>query len=350
VKKEIRIKAPVIGPRQLDTLYFGGGTPSLLNPTKLMEIINALKENGFELKKSAEVTLEINPATLTPEKLDLLIHGGFNRFSVGAQSFNDRLLKIANRKHSAQDTRDTLSLLNSHGLNFSLDILFALPTQKMDDLAHDLDEALSFNPPHVSPYCLTVPESNPMAKNRPQDETQVEMFSLIEKKLTERGLKRYEISNFAKPGFESRHNQLYWNDDEYWGIGLSSHSYLHRFEWGCRFWNPRPINEYIKDIENLTPGLWSLENAAPTTAERLKEHQALTDFFHISLRRAEGLSIKEFEKKFKRPLQSVAAKPLEKLLNRRLLLEKNDSLALSPEGVILSNYVFEELTFLASRH
>ncbi|MDZ4677236.1 MAG: radical SAM family heme chaperone HemW [Oligoflexia bacterium] len=346
VKKEITSRASVIHPRKLDTLYFGGGTPSLLEPSQLIEIINTLKENGFELSKSSEVTIEINPATLTQKKLEALIKGGFNRFSVGAQSFNDRLLKIAHRKHSAQDTRDTLSLLNSYKLNFSVDVLFALPTQTLDDLAHDLDEIQHFNPPHVSPYCLTVPESNPMAKNRPQDEVQIEMFSLIETRLLKHGLNRYEISNFAKPGFESRHNLLYWNDDEYWGIGLSSHSYLHRFEWGSRFWNPRSINDYVKQIEQQDSKPWTLDGLPNESGERLKEHQALTDFFHISLRRAEGFKPENFERKFSRPLQSIAAKPLEKLLNKRLLIENDNGYALSPEGILLSNHVFEELTFL----
>ncbi len=346
VKKEISTRAQAIKPRPLDTLYFGGGTPSLLEPFQLIEIIDALKENGFELKKSAEITIEINPATLTEDKLDQLLKGGFNRFSVGAQSFDDRLLKIAHRKHSAQDTHDTLSLLNSYKLNFSLDILFALPTQTLSDLERDLDLAIGFNPPHVSPYCLTVPESNPMSKNRPQDDTQVEMFSLIESRLKKQGLNRYEISNFAMPGYESRHNLLYWDDAEYWGIGLSSHSYLHRYEWGARFWNPRSIGDYVQQIESESSKSWSLESMADNQIERLKEHQALTDYFHISLRKAGGFSIRNFESKFNKPLKNIAAKPLERLLNKQLLIEKDESYSLSSQGILLSNHVFEELTFL----
>ena len=133
---------------------------------------------------------------------------------------------MARRKHSAEETRDTLRLLQSRGLNFSLDLLFALPTQSLDQVERDLEEILRWNPPHVSPYCLTVPEGHVFSKGRAADEIQVAMFDAIEKALTGGGLQRYEISNFAKPGFESRHNLLYWNDDEYWGVGLSSHSYL----------------------------------------------------------------------------------------------------------------------------
>ena len=175
VKKEIIKKTASIGPRPVDTIYFGGGTPSLLEPSLLQEVIQTFKNQGFTPKPDAEITLEINPATLDENKLDLLVEAGFNRFSVGAQTFNDQLLKVAHRKHSAQDTRETLEQLRKRKLNFSLDILFALPGQTEEDLKKDLETAIDFEPFHVSPYCLTVPESNPLASNRPEDEIQVKI-------------------------------------------------------------------------------------------------------------------------------------------------------------------------------
>jgi oxygen-independent coproporphyrinogen III oxidase len=348
VKKEIELRAPEVGPKPLDTLYFGGGTPSLLPPELLIDIVQTLNRCGFPLKKNAEVTLEINPATLNESHIKTLLSAGFNRFSVGAQSFDDALLKKAHRRHSAQDTRDTLSLLKSLGVNLSLDVLFALPTQPLEQVGRDVDEALRFDPPHVSPYCLTVPEGHPFSTGRAPDEEQIEMFDVIEKKLIEGGLHRYEISNFAKPGFESRHNLLYWNDDEYWGVGLSSHSYLHRFDWGVRFWNPRNINEYVSAIDKLSGGDWRLAKLRSEEGERLLRHQALTDFMHISLRKSEGLDRARFEKKFGTQLETVAAAEIERLKEDGLITEVGQNITLSAKGLLLSNKVFEAFTFLAS--
>lgn len=334
VQNEIKTTAPQIKPRPLDTLYFGGGTPSLLDPPLLWEIIRSLKEEGFSFKPNTEITLEINPATINDDKLRQLIQMGFNRFSVGAQTFDDKLLKISNRRHSAQETIETLGLLKSRGLNYSLDLLFALPQQDLKHLQKDIEQALHFQPQHISPYCLTVPETNPMAKNRAPEGVQVEMFELIKNELQKAGLERYEISNFAKPGFESRHNMLYWDDDEYWGIGLSSHSYMRWGAWGSRFWNPRGIQDYI--------------NKMPIQTERLEKHQALTDFFHISLRKSSGLDKAQFKNKFKTDVEVLAGKQIEKLTKKGWLTDSGNKLSLTEQGIVLSNQVFEEFTFLSS--
>jgi oxygen-independent coproporphyrinogen III oxidase len=347
VKKEIIMKGPAVGPRnRVDTVYFGGGTPSLLEPHLLADVLATLKDQGFAAGEASEITLEINPATLDGKKLENLLKAGFNRFSVGAQSFNDELLKLAHRKHSAQDTRDTLSLLVKNGVNFSLDILFALPGQTTDDLSRDLDEAMQFGAPHVSPYCLTVPESNPLYKGRPLDDTQVAMFDLIESRLTQAGLLRYEISNFAKPGFESRHNFLYWNDDEYWGVGLSSHSYLHVSRWGTRFWNTRSLEKYDEHVRSLQPGSWSPLGLPEESGEVLLPHQALTDFIHTALRKATGLSRSGFQQKFGFRLEQALGASFPKLLKHGLIRDEEDRIVLTRQGVLLSNKVFQELTFL----
>ncbi len=342
VQSEIKTKSKTIGPRPLDTLYFGGGTPSLISPDLLNCVIQTLSECGFPLKHTSEVTLEINPATTDQGNLEKLIGFGFNRFSVGAQTFDDRLLKIAHRRHSAQDTIDTLSLLKKYSLNFSLDVLFALQTQTLYDLKKDLDIALSFSPPHVSPYCLTVPETNPMAKGRAPEDEQVEMFDLLKTALEVGGLARYEISNFSRPGLESRHNMLYWDDDEYWGVGLSSHSYMHWGSWGSRFWNPRGIDDYVKATDAS-----ALNWESSAAHENLMRHQALTDYFHISLRKTSGIDPIKFERKFGSSLEDVAGPRLKTLLGKGWLIEEQTGFSLSETGLVLSNQVFEELTFLS---
>jgi oxygen-independent coproporphyrinogen-3 oxidase len=347
VKKEIETKGPAIGQRQLDTLYFGGGTPSVVEPRLLVAVITALKENGFPLKPSAEVTLEINPGTISEKDLDILVKGGFNRFSVGVQTFDDRLLDLSRRKHSAADTRSTLKLLGQNKLNYSTDVLFSLPTQSIEGLKDDLQQLLEFSPPHVSPYCLTVPEGHPFSKNRAPEGEQIEMFSTIEDLLVGAGHQRYEISNFSKPGFESRHNLIYWTDQEYWGVGNSSHSYMKKSVWGSRFWNPRGIDVYSDEIAGLSH--WSLDSFEKEKGEILNRHEALTDFFHISLRMSFGLDPDNFENKFNETLETVAGDTLNRLSSQGLMEKSGRKWGLTSKGKLLSNQVFAQFTF-GKRH
>ncbi|MBK9293744.1 MAG: radical SAM family heme chaperone HemW [Oligoflexia bacterium] len=338
VCEEIKLKAPHIKPRPVDTIYFGGGTPSLLEPELIRKVLLTLKDCGFTPKEHCEITLEVNPATVNTKKITAFLVMGVNRFSLGAQTFRDDLLKIANRKHSARDTINTLALFKDLVSNYSVDLLFALPLQTMDDLKKDLDIIIRYAPKHVSPYCLTVVESNPMAKNRPMEADQIRMFSLIEETLTQSGFNKYEISNFSLPAYESRHNLLYWNDQEYWGVGLSSHSYIKWGSWGTRFWNPRSIEEYAK-FKKLN---WQTLGYH----EVLSKQEALTDYFHTQLRKTSGLNKHAFVNKFLNPPQKYAAKELATLKSQGLLREDPERLFLSQKGVLVSNQVFKELTFL----
>jgi oxygen-independent coproporphyrinogen-3 oxidase len=339
LKKEIVERAPVIGPRPLDTVYFGGGTPSLLEPEMLGAIVNSFKEAGFTTNSNTEVTLEINPATLDDTKLQKLMDFGFNRFSVGVQTFNERLLELCKRKHSAQDTLNTLNLLEKYQLNYSVDILFALPHQSLGDLKEDLRILNDFNFKHSSPYCLTVPEGHPMSLQRPQDEVQVEMFSVIEEALNKKGLERYEISNFAIPGFESRHNLLYWTNEEYWGVGLSAHSYMKRAPWGTRFWNARQLAAYFDDLKKP----FDLKNNK--NGEWLSQAQAMTDYCHTALRMSSGLSEKRFFDLFQTPLKELKSREIYKLLEGGLVSNENNKIRLTSKGLLLSNQVFLDFVF-----
>ena len=202
VRREIRGRHSFWSEREISTLYFGGGTPSLLEPELIVAIRDELAKAGFVFRTDAEVTIEINPATISPGKLDVYRAAGINRYSVGAQTFDDNLLKLCGRRHSADDTRATLELLRRHDLNYSFDLLFALPGQTEAGLARDLDEVVDFAPPHLSAYCLTVPEGHPMARGRAPEDDQARMFDLIERRLAAIDLRKYEISNFARPGFE----------------------------------------------------------------------------------------------------------------------------------------------------
>jgi oxygen-independent coproporphyrinogen-3 oxidase len=309
--------------------------------------LHELKALGFNFNSSTEVTIEINPATVSEKKLELYLKNGINRFSVGAQTFNDRLLKSVNREHSANDTRNTLNLLEKYKLNYSFDILFALPNQTIDELKEDLKELSQFQPKHISPYCLTVPESHPLAKNRAPDEEQIEMFELIHEALEAHQFSQYEISNYAKNSFESKHNLLYWQDEPYLGIGLSAHSYL-KNNWGHRFWNSSNIKTYI-DYYKEHHGPIDLSSIDQTQIEHLTRAQSLTDFCHTSLRLNAGLNMQKVEEKFGLKISDLLTK---KFSNPRLdgLIEaRTDSKAniyrLSRQGQFISNSIFEFFTF-----
>ncbi len=348
VKKEIQVYGPLLIDCVVDTIYFGGGTPSLVEPELLVATLSSIKQMGFIFSKEIEITIEINPATIDESRLDIYLQAGINRFSVGAQTFKDELLKRVGREHDAADTRKTLDLLSGRNLNYTFDLLFALPGQSREDLEKDLAWVRHFAPRHLSAYCLTVPEGHPLAKVRLPELDQVEMFEVIENALSNMGMERYEISNFAKPGYESRHNMIYWTDSEYWGIGLGAHSYIKDDAWGKRFWNVNNINQYIKKMETLPiQGATSVvDYRGSEQFETLKEHQALTDFCHVYLRIKHGLSLDELEKKFGPERKKELLEILKKLETRGLLEMSKGRWRLSKEGVLISNQVFEACTFL----
>lgn len=346
---EIRQKHQYYTPRKLDTLYFGGGTPSLIPAPLIVSIIKELEKFGYTTGPETEVTLEINPATVSEDKLKMYLDNGINRFSVGAQTFDNRLLKMVHREHNAKQTLETLDLLRRYNLNFSFDILFALPSQTLEGLKNDVHIAMEQGASHISPYCLTVPDTHPLSKGRPIEDDQVAMFEFIEQELTKKGFQQYEISNFALPGKESQHNLLYWTDEEYWGLGLSSHSYSRKTDWGTRYWNLSSIGEYTKQI-HADEGK---EFQAPHTHlpqaqfEVLEKHQALTDFCHTSLRLMRGLRVQELQNKFPEAVSSRVLGLLSGIEKKGWITEKNGSWSLTREGLVLSNRVFQDLTFLA---
>lgn len=360
VLSEIRQRAPTIlsylPSPDVDSIYFGGGTPSLLEPKSILAILQELATQGLCNTTEAELTIEIDPATVDAAKLDTYLEMGLNRFSVGAQSFDDRFLKLAGRKHSAKDVGELLRLLKERNLNFSFDLLFALPKQTLSDLQLDLDRVAEFRPSHLSAYCLTVPEKHKLSLHRPTDDQQFAMFELIEHRLSAVGLKRYEISNFACEGFESRHNLLYWSDQPYWGIGLSSHSYLPSLgPWGARFWNVKAMREYQAQyqLQKCEPPSAPLggdffAQLAPAQIEYLKRHESLTDFCHTSLRVFRGLDANALHLKFGEKTAVQVEARLASLVDSGHVQPTTRGWQLTGKGIVVANLVFEKLTFLRS--
>jgi oxygen-independent coproporphyrinogen III oxidase len=338
---ELKLKQALFPQKELRSIYFGGGTPSLLDASLILSLLEHIANSGLKISQETEITLEINPATLDRDKITRLMAGGVNRFSVGAQTFNDRLLSEAGRKHSSADTRQTLDLLRHLDVNYSFDLLFALPHQSLADLEEDLRIIAEYSPPHLSAYCLTVPEGHPMSYHRLEDDAQVEMFRRIESSLLDVGIHRYEISNFSKPGFESKHNLLYWQDENYIGLGLSAHSYLKTLDtWGARFWNPSTIEKYEEFIHSqpLNPIL-ALEKMQ--CLERPDAKASLFDYCHTALRLEEGLIEENLHKKFSNSLTADILNELKKLKSQDLVTQSAEARwQLTEKGRHLSNYVF----------
>ncbi len=345
VLQEIRQRRKFWSQSKIGSLYFGGGTPSLISSDLIVMIVRELANNGLPLADDAEATIEINPATMDENKLQAYLAAGINRFSVGAQTFNDSLLKKCGRKHNSQDTHETLRLLHKHNLNYSFDLLFALPGQSLEDLRKDLEIVSEYSPPHLSAYCLTVPEGHPMNRGRAPEAEQVAMFDEIESHLRRLGLVKYEISNFAKPGFESRHNIAYWTDKDYWGIGLSSHSYQRSWgNFGTRFWNPKSLAEYEKQV--FRSGEKFADVIVENQRESLNVHEALTDFTHTHLRTGFGMPKDALHEKFPETIIRRLQPRLDRLESQGLVTKNDRGWRLTSQGQMVSNKVFEELCFL----
>ncbi|MDZ4662566.1 MAG: radical SAM family heme chaperone HemW [Pseudomonadota bacterium] len=349
LRKEISDRSGAVPYRIIETVYFGGGTPSLLDPSDIQSILECLSMAGFLFSPNIEITLEANPGTVSEKKLLGYVNAGVNRISVGAQTFDAKLLKDIGRFHSPKDTEVTLSLLRAINLNYSFDLLFALPNQTQELLAYDLEKVLEYQPPHLSPYCLTLPKNHKLQINRPSDDRQIEMFNHIDRALLANGYSSYEISNYAKPGFESRHNQLYWDDSPYWGVGLSSHSYFKQGSWGTRFWNPSSIEEYEKQVARTSAPSASIKDyLEPSQYEDLKIHEALSDYCYTFLRTARGLSEGALRCKFGDSLQSLVTDKLRLLLDRGLVSKTADTWFITSDGKMISNHIFENVHFTAS--
>lgn len=306
----------------IKTLYFGGGTPTCLNKEQITQIIFALKEN-FDLSHLEEATIEANPEDANPEFLQHLLNLGFNRISYGIQSFNDDDLKLLNRRHSSKTAINAIELSRKIGFsNISFDLMFNLPNMTLEKWEKNLEKAIELNPEHLSCYSLTLEEGTMLNKlvnkkiiSLPYENESVIQFNKTKSFLEQAGFEHYEISNYCKPGFKSKHNSSYWRAEEYIGLGAAAHS----FNIYSRSWNPENIEEYISNIDN---------NISPFT-EILSEEDKYNEYIMLALRTKEGIDEKYIENNFPQYLsyfkrQKEKAKDLFKnpwLLNDRIALE-----------------------------
>jgi oxygen-independent coproporphyrinogen-3 oxidase len=323
-------------PIEVDTIYFGGGTPSLLSPAQLETLINAVRSR-FNVKSGVEITMEMNPGTVTPETLASFRELGVNRASFGAQTFDDAELARLGRSHTAADTRRTFSQLRVAGFdNVSFDLIAGLPGQSLDGWKRNLDEAFGLRPEHLSFYLLEVHQGTPLAEHisrgiqpKPDEELATEMYEAMLERAGEAGYEHYEISNLSLPGFESRHNTKYWTGTPYYGFGCSAHSYDGRFR---RWANERDLVRYLEMIE---------KHRSPIVNETLlTEADRQAEAVFLGLRMMQGFSLQEHQRRFGRDLRATHENDLERFLEAGLVECSGDLLKLTRAGALLSNEVF----------
>ena len=325
------------------TIYLGGGTPSYIKEEYIKEILNLLKEKLVNNKvswKYIEITIEVNPGTVTKEKLEIYKEVGVNRISIGLQSTNNSLLKQIGRIHKFEDFLDTYNLAKEVGFdNINVDLMIALPKQTIEDIKKSLGEIVSLSPNHISVYSLIVEEGTLIEKQieegkikLPSDEEERRMYWYVKDFLELHGYKHYEISNFSKEGKESKHNLNCWNQEEYIGFGLAAHSYID----GIRFCNTSNLEEYIDNIKNNS----LCRNRE--VEERQKKEDKEKEFMMLGFRKIEGVDISKFKEKYGENPIFLFRKELDKLVSEGLIEVDLNNIRLTNKGLDLANIVFEE--------
>ena len=326
------LRPSAVNIADIATIYFGGGTPSLLTPGQLERILTKV-HSTFDIDPAAEITMEMNPATVTPETLTAFRSLGVNRASFGVQTFNDRDLKLLARGHDANDARSTFRMLREAGFaNVSFDLIAGLPGQTMADWTSNLDQAIELNPEHISLYLLEIHSATPLAeqvrsgRRKPIDEElAAEMYEVMLDRLAAAGYEQYEISNFAKPGFESRHNSKYWTLDPVFGFGVSAHS----FDGKQRYANERDTAKYVSMIKS--------HNSAQVMREDI---DIASEFIFLGLRLESGIDVEAFYRRFGFNLVEKYHRALDDLAENGLIDLGGSNLKLTRKGKLFSNEVF----------
>ena len=340
VCKELLMRKEYIKGEEINTIYFGGGTPSTLPITLLQKICDTIYKN-YSVCSNAEVTIECNPDDLTEEFLAVLRQLPFNRISMGVQSFSDRQLKRLGRRHNAEKARRAVGNARAAGYkNISIDLMFALPDSTIEEWEESINEAISLNPEHISAYNLMYEEDTPLHRalqrgdfEELSEEENIEQFRMLIKRMKEAGYYHYEISNFAKPGYESRHNSSYWNDTAYIGCGAAAHSY----NGDSREWNISDIKEYITGIES---------NNRNYEIEHLTEEERYNDAILTRLRTADGIPLTWMKNKFSQRLNSYMLNAAKKHIEYGNIKKADETLSLTEKGIFISDAVIRDFIYV----
>lgn len=327
----------------ITTIYIGGGTPSFVNGYDIKRIIenirNKLKNNNTKLE-DIEITIEVNPGTVTAEKLRNYKEAGINRISVGLQATQDKLLKQIGRIHNYQDFLNTYKLLKQVGFeNINVDLMIGLPNQHIKDLKESLEKIVDLNPTHISVYSLIVEEGTPINNlleegkiELPDEEQERRMYWYVKDFLELKGYNHYEISNFSKKGKESKHNMNCWNQEQYIGIGAAAHSYLN----DVRYSNTSNLEEYIKNIKEN-----NIEKNRNIEEEQTLENKR-NEFMMLGFRKIEGVDIAKFKEKFIDNPIFLYKDKIKKMTDEGLIEVDLNNIRLTSKGLDLANIVFEE--------
>ena len=321
--------------QKLRTLYIGGGTPTALSASQLEVLLEGLTEN-LDLSVLEELTIEANPGDLDADKIAVLKNSAVNRVSLGVQTFDNKMLKKIGRSHLEKDIYENIDRLKLAGFdNISIDLIYALPGQTMEQVKENVAKAIGLDIPHMSLYSLIL-ENHTVFMNRmrrgklplPKEELEAEMFEYIIAELERAGFEHYEISNFSKIGFESRHNLMYWDNAEYYGIGAGASGYVN----GVRYKNHGPIRHYLSAVE---------EGNARITEEHLSQKEQMEEEMFLGLRKKSGVSMARFEEKFGRSFDELYGEIVRDLVQKGLMQIEGDRVRMTKRGLFLGDTVAE---------
>ena len=335
--KEISEAAKKYSHLKFSTVFVGGGTPTVLPPKLLGKVLDSVL-NKFSVENNAEITIEANPGTVNSQYFKELRQMDVNRLSFGVQAWQDRLLKTLGRVHDNKMFVQNFYEARQAGFqNISCDIMFSLPNQDLMDWKETLEEITKLNPEHISAYSLIIEEGTPFKDMFDKEEFKPinenldrQMYYLAKETLKDKGYNMYEISNFAKEGFESKHNITYWQTREYVGMGLGSHSYIN----GERFHNPYDMKEYILTKGNIM--------ALRQDIEKLSEKEKIEEFMFMGLRMTEGIKIFDFKLRFKKEPMEIYKDEIKFLFHEGLIDINKERIFLTKKGIDLSNFVYEK--------
>ena len=335
--REMHLRKDYLKNERIETIYFGGGTPSLLTPTMFQQIFSTIYEL-FSVDENAEITFEANPDDINPDYLKDSSALPFNRISMGIQSFDDVDLKAVNRRHTASQAIEAVKNAQHAGYNnISIDLIYGLPNQTLTSWQKQIEQALSLNVQHISVYGLTFEKGTKLWRQRENaeleaidDDTMNDMYDLLLKTMDENGFEAYEISNFAKPGFRSRHNSAYWKLNPYLGIGPSAHSY----DGDSRQWNVSSNTKYIRAIR---------DNKEYFEREILTTNENYNDYVMISLRTREGADLDFIENTYGVSYLNNCLQSADKYILNEMLIVDGNYLKFSKKGIQLSNIVISDL-------
>lgn len=337
LRHEIILRKNYLAGEKIETIYFGGGTPSLLSADELQTLIGEITDL-FEVSPSAEITLEANPDDLNPQKVKELRQTLINRFSIGVQSFFEEDLKWMNRAHSAREAQSSIKRVQDAGFeNITVDLIYGYPLLSKPKWEHNIQQLIELHIPHISSYSMTVEPATALSsfikkgEQKPMDEGQsAAQFLILMEQLTEAGFDHYEISNFAKPGLYSKHNSNYWEGVPYLGIGPSAHSYNGE----SRQWNISNNSKYIDQIEL---------KKIPAEIEVLSIENRINEYIMTSLRTSRGMDLQKITKRFGSDYSNEIKNGLEPFIDKNWIIFKDQIITLTTDGKLFADHIASEL-------